>query len=155
MASVLGMSALASQAEAGTLKETLISSAHASVPVITDPWARATVPGQPVGAIYMNIESPVNSTLLEAQIDVARAVEVHDMHQHEGVMQMREHGPLELPKGKLIELAPGGTHFMLLGLKRPLKVGETLQLKMTFGSSASDKAQKTLLVNVPVRPFGQ
>lgn len=143
-----------SQAIASPINKAKPSLAH-NMPIITKAWARATVPGQPVGAAYMTIVSPVNTLLLEAQTDVARLVEVHDMHQHEGVMQMRAHGPLELPKGEPIELAPGGTHFMLLGLKKPLKAGETLQLKMTFGSSAKDKAKNTVTVNVPVRPIGQ
>ena len=31
---------------------------------------------------------------------------------------MREHGQLQIPAGKTVELAPGGVHLMLMGLKR-------------------------------------
>lgn len=125
------------------------------IPIVTNAWARATVPGQPVGAAYMTIESPVSTKLLEAQTDAARIVEVHDMHQHDGVMQMRAHGQLELPQGKQVELAPGGTHFMLLGLNRPLKAGETVQMKLTFAPSENAATRRSIVIDVPVRALGQ
>lgn len=124
-------------------------------PIVTNAWARATVPAQAVGAAYMSIVSPVNTRLLDAHLDVASVVEVHDMHTHEGMMQMRAHGPLELVANQRVELAPGGTHFMLMGLKRPLKAGETLQMTLTFGQSNTAKVKHSVTVDVPVRPIGQ
>lgn len=78
---------------------------------IDEPWARATVPGQPVGAAYMKISSTSTSTstarLLSAESDVAKEVQVHTMHNHDGVMKMREHGQLDIPAGQTVSLAPG------------------------------------------------
>lgn len=146
----IGVSKAAAQTVASTK-----SIATTDVPVVTNAWARATVPGQAVGAAYMTLVSPVNTKLLAAQTKLASTVEVHDMHHRDGVMQMRAHGPLALAANQRVELMPGGTHFMLLGLKRPLKAGETLQLELTFGQSEKANTKRTVLVDVPVRPIGQ
>lgn len=122
-------------------------------PVITDAWARATVPGQPVGAGYMKITSHTTVVLEAAVSDVAKEVQVHNMHMHEGVMQMRKHGQLELPAGKTVELAPGGMHLMLLGLKKPLKVGEEVSMTLTFTDKQGTKTSTVVIL--PVRPIGQ
>lgn len=125
----------------------------ASAPMVTQAWARATVPGQSVGAAYMKIFSPTDTTLVKAETAVANTVEVHNMRHENGVMQMRVLGPLNIAAGTTIELALGGTHLMLLDLKKPLKAGETLQLKMTFAGSG--KADTVLLVDLPIRLLGQ
>ncbi|HCY62230.1 MAG TPA: hypothetical protein DHV59_05250 [Oxalobacteraceae bacterium] len=122
-------------------------------PVITDAWVRATVPGQPVGGAYMKIDSTTPATLVHVETAVAKEVQVHAMHMDNGVMKMREHGQLAIPAGKTVELAPGGLHLMLLGLKQPLKAGDTISLKMTFIDA--NKAKTTSVIKAPVRPIGQ
>lgn len=122
-------------------------------PAVTEAWARATVPGQPVAAAYMKISSPFHVTLIGVETDVAKQVQVHDMQMNDGVMQMRRHDQLDIPAGATIELAPGGMHLMLLGLKKPLKAGDAITVKMTFVDA--EKAKVTSVVTVPVRPLGQ
>ncbi|GIZ51900.1 copper chaperone PCu(A)C [Noviherbaspirillum aridicola] len=120
---------------------------------INEPWARATVPGQPVGAAYMKISSTSTARLLSAESDIAKEVQVHTMQNHEGVMKMREHGQLEISAGQTVELAPGGLHLMLMGLKKPLAAGDTLNVKLTFEDAK--KVKSTAVVAVPVRPIGK
>jgi copper(I)-binding protein len=120
---------------------------------IENPWARATVPGQPVGAVYMTISSPTKVTLVQAETDAAKQVQVHTMHTHDGVMKMREHGEIHVEPGKPVELAPGGMHFMLIGLKSPLVAGETVDLKLTFKDHKG--TTNTTTVSAPIRPFGK
>lgn len=120
---------------------------------INEPWARATVPGQPVGAAYMKISSTSAARLLSAETDAAKEVQVHTMHHHDGVMRMREHGQLDIPAGRTVELTPGGLHLMLLGLKKPLAAGDTLTVKLTFEDAK--KVKSTSVVAVPVRPIGK
>ena len=66
---------------------------------------------------------------------------------------MREHGQLQIPAGKTVELAPGGVHLMLMGLKQQLVAGETISLKMKF--SDAKHAESVSVVQVPVRGLGQ
>jgi copper(I)-binding protein len=129
------------------------SSRTTRFPAVSGAWARATVPGQSVGAAYMKIDSPFNATLAGIESDVSQSAEVHTMRHQNGVMQMRKLNKLDIPAGQRVELVPGGAHLMLLGLKKPLKAGETLQLNMTFVDSAG--AQTVVPVSVPIRPLGQ
>jgi copper(I)-binding protein len=129
------------------------SSRTTRLPAVSGAWARATVPGQSVGAAYMKIDSPFNATLIGIESDVSRSAEVHTMRHQNGVMQMRKLTKLDIRAGQRMELAPGGAHLMLLGLKKPLKAGETLQLNMTFVDIAG--AKTIVPVSVPIRPLGQ
>ena len=44
-------------------------------------------------------------------------------------------GGIELAPGASVMLKPGGLHIMLMGLRAPLKTGETLELRLTFETS--------------------
>lgn len=101
----------------------------------------------------MKISSPTDVTLIKAETTVAKTVEVHGMDHQNGVMHMRALGSLQVASGTTVELAPGGTHLMLLGLNKPLKAGETLQLKMTFARAG--QAATLLVVDLPIRPVGK
>lgn len=130
----------------------LSSIAFADV-TINEPWARATVPGQPVGAVYMKISSPDAVRLVDIETDVAKDVQVHSMKMENGVMKMRDLGELEVPAGQAVELTPGGIHLMLMGLKKPLVAGETVTVKMTFQDGKNGK--NTSVVAVPIRAIGK
>ncbi|WP_283445663.1 copper chaperone PCu(A)C [Noviherbaspirillum suwonense] len=128
--------------------------ASATPPVrISDAWARATVPGQPVGAAYLTLSAASPVTLLQIETDAAKQVQIHDMRTVDGVMQMREQRNLEVAPDRPVVLAPGGMHLMLLDLKKPLKAGETVRLTFTFVDTAQKKIAAT--IDVPVRPFGK
>ncbi|MES2637274.1 MAG: copper chaperone PCu(A)C [Pseudomonadota bacterium] len=115
----------------------IISNAHAEVS-ITDAWVRANAPGQSVGAAYMTLKSPQDSTLFHVESPAAGSVEIHSMTMTNGVMKMRALETLTLQAGKPEKLAPGGFHLMLFDLKKPLKTGE----KATFTLCFKDKAGK-------------
>lgn len=97
----------------------------------------------------MTIASPVGATLQKIETSAAKSVEVHAMHHQNGVMRMRAVESLHVAAGVPTELAPGGMHLMLMGLKQPLKAGETLQLTMTF--AANNHAATTLVLDVPIQ----
>lgn len=120
---------------------------------ITESWARATMPGQPVGAAYMKISSPFHMTLSHVETDAAEHVQVHSMHMHDGVMQMRALDEVDIPADKEVELSPGRTHLMLLGLKNPLKAGDAIPIRLTFTRAGKEKI--TVVVTVPVRSLGR
>jgi periplasmic copper chaperone A len=153
VALLLGLSAALVSAANDSGEAGALSARAARMPKVNDAWARATVPGQQVGAAYMKIYSSADVALLKAETIVAKSVEVHSMDHQNGVMRMRALGPLQIGAGTTVELAPGRTHFMLLGLKKPLKAGETLRLKLTFASA--DMVETVVFVDVPIRPLGQ
>jgi copper(I)-binding protein len=150
---LLGGSPLGAHATGSRDAQASVSPRIARLPIVSDAWARATVPGQSVGAAYMKINSIAPTALVSVESDVSKFVQVHSMAHQNGVMQMRKLDKLDIAAGQRVELAPGGAHLMLIGLKSPLKAGETLQLTMTFSNSAGVKT--TVPVSVPIRPMGQ
>ena len=112
-------------------------------------WARATAPGQEVGAAYLELKSATDQTLVKVESPAAGSVEIHKMTMKNGVMEMRMLETLELPAGQTVKLEPGGFHFMLFDLKQPLKTGESVPLTLNL----KDKAGKasTLKVDLPVK----
>jgi len=101
---------------------------------VTDAWARATMPGQPVSGAYMQIQSDADARLLGAFSTVVPRVEVHEMNMDGGVMRMREVKSIDLPKGKTVTLEPGGYHIMLMNLKKPIAAGDVIPLTLVVES---------------------
>lgn len=124
------------------------SAAWATDPVaVSQAWARATAVGQDVGAVYMNLESPVDAKLLLVETPLADAAEIHQSSMKDGVMEMRPADCVELPAKTSVSLKPGGYHIMLIGLKQPLKVGDKLPMTLTF-KQGEQSSQRQLEVAV-------
>lgn len=116
---------------------------------INDAWARASKPGQEVGAAYMTLSSSDWSCLTKVSSAAAGAVEIHSMSMDKGVMKMRMLEHLELPAGKPVKLAPGGFHLMLFELKKPLAAGGKLELLLTFENEKGKTESKK--VTLPIK----
>jgi hypothetical protein len=103
--------------------------------VITQGWSRATPGGAKTGGGFLTIENKgaAPDKLIGASADVAGKVEVHEMAMNDGVMKMRPvEGGLAIDPGKIVKLAPGGYHLMMMDLKNPLKQGEKLPVTLQF-----------------------
>jgi len=101
---------------------------------VEDAWSRATVPGQEAASADMTITSKQNAMLIGVSTPVSRAVEMHRMTSENSMMKMREVKTIELPAGKRVELGASGYHLMLVGLKAPLKEGDTIPLTLSIKS---------------------
>ncbi len=100
---------------------------------IGHPYARATAGGQSTGGGFLKLENGGgDDKLLSASAAVSSAVELHVMTMEGDVMRMRQVESIALPAGKTVELKPGGLHIMFVGLKAPLKAGDTFALKLKF-----------------------
>ena len=118
---------------------------------ISDAWVRANVPGQKVGAAYMSLNSPQDSTLVFVESTAAGSVEIHSMSMNNGVMKMRMLEELTLKAGKTEKLAPGGFHLMLFDLAKPLKAGEKATFKLCFKDKAGKITHQTVVL--PIKEF--
>jgi len=112
-------------------------------------WARATVPGQTTAGAYMQLTSSERASLVGAESPVAGSVEIHETRMEGKVMRMRALSKLELLPGKTVELKPGGYHIMLVELRRPLKKGEIVPIRLKL--ETKDKSVRTLEVRAEVR----
>lgn len=103
---------------------------YAASVTVEEAWTRATAPLQPVAGAYMKLTSDTNAALVGASSPIAGRVEVHMMKMQDGMMFMRAVETLALPKGQTIELKPGSYHLMLMELKKPFRVGDTVPLTL-------------------------
>ena len=102
---------------------------------IAAPFARATLPNQPVGGGFMTLTNTgdTDDRLVAASSPVAGRVEIHEMAMDGDVMRMRELADgLAIPAGETVELKPGGYHVMFMDLAGPLVAGETAEITLTF-----------------------
>ena len=124
--------------------------AAAAEPVtVTNAWVRATVPGQVVAGGYLDITAAAPAALVAVHSSVAAKSELHTMSMDGGVMKMRPLDKIELPARQTVSLRPGGDHIMLNGIKRELKAGERVALRLTLQDSRGVKS--TLDVDAEVR----
>ena len=124
------------------------AAAHGQVEVRAA-WVRGTAPGQTTAGAYMELTSDRRASLLGAESPAAGSAEIHEMKKEGNVMRMRAVTRLELPPGKTVELKPGGHHMMLVDLKRPLKKGDLVPIRLKV--ELSDKTIKTIQVLAEVR----
>ena len=127
---------------------TLLAQAHSfklGEITVGHPYARTTAAGQASGGGYLKLENKgADDKLLSASADVAASVELHSMSMEGDVMRMRQVDGIALPKGKTVELKPGGLHLMFVGLKTPLKDGDKFAMKLKFEKAG----EVTVTVNV-------
>jgi copper(I)-binding protein len=116
---------------------------------VGDPWVRATVAPQKATGAFMQLTSAKPAKVVAASSPVAEMVEIHEMKMEDGVMKMRAVDALPLPAGQAVALKPGSYHVMLMGLKQPIKVGETVPLTLTI--EGDDKQRSTVEVKAQAR----
>jgi copper(I)-binding protein len=113
--------------------------------------ARATVPGQQSGAVYLSIQNRGKHAdrLLSASSPAAASVAIHSMKMDGNIMKMREVDALTVPSATTVSLqSDSGYHVMLSGLKAPLQAGAEIKLMLVFAQAG------TLAVTVPVAAQG-
>ena len=122
---------------------------------VANAWVRAPVAGQKTAAAYLELTSDRNVALVAAGSPAAGRVEMHSTTMDGGVMRMRALPRIELPAGKTVKLAPGGTHLMLLELKQPLKAGDKLPLVLSLQPSGpAATSLTTVTVEAEIRAAG-
>jgi len=116
---------------------------------VENAWARATPGGAKTGAAYMTLMNKgAADRLLAASTPVADKVQFHEETEENGVSRMRQRQAVELKLGSEVVFKPGVMHMMLVGLKQPLKEGQTFPLTLEF-----EKAGK-VEVTIPIAKVG-
>ena len=101
---------------------------QSSTMVLADAWVRALPPTQTNTAAYVTVTNPgkVAIMITGASTGLAQQVQIHTTREIEGYMRMEQLQNLPVAPGESVQLAPGGTHLMLLGLSRMPMPGETV-----------------------------
>ncbi len=119
---------------------------------IAHPYATPTPAGAVNGAAYIaTLENTGKQPdrLLRVSSPVAARAEIHTMSMDSaGIMRMREAGEIALAPGAAIKMRPGdGYHVMLMGLKQPLKEGDSFAMTLEF--ERGGRAEVKVVVQVP------
>ncbi|MES2187915.1 MAG: copper chaperone PCu(A)C [Pseudomonadota bacterium] len=122
---------------------------------VRDAWMRPAVPGQSGTGVFMKLAAPSGSRLVGITTSAADTAEVHEMKMDGDIMRMRPIvGGLVLPARKTVELTPGGSHVMLMGLKQPIVRGSTLTLTLRFADAQGRQGTREVQVPVGDPPAG-
>lgn len=108
--------------------------------VLKTPFARATLPNQPVAGAFLTISNTGSDddVLIGVSSSVSERGEVHEMKMDGDTMKMREMADgLVIPAGETVELKPGGYHLMFMKLNQPLVEGETMEATLEFQNAGS------------------
>lgn len=133
---------------AGLLAVLALPAAQAQVR-IDEPWVRGTLDGQMATGAFMRITAPATARLIEASSPLAGVVEIHEMRLDNQVMRMRAVAAVDLPAGQTVELKPGGYHVMLMDLRRTLRPGEIVPIRLVIETAGQ---RQTVEVGALVRP---
>lgn len=106
--------------------------------VIENSWTKPARGGQPVSAAYVTLcnGSAEDDAIVSVAYDGAKAVEIHRSEMTNGVMEMKKLDQLDLPAGQKMQMEPGGTHLMLIGIEEAIEAGETISLRLEFENNA-------------------
>jgi periplasmic copper chaperone A len=123
-------------------------------------YARATPPKAPTSAVFAEIynRGTQDKVLVSATTNVASKVELHDVIINGDIMKMRQVHQMIIPAGRKLELQPGSLHIMLLGLKGPLKEGDTITMTAHFADGeilVFDAPVKKVMQGIAMMPHSQ
>jgi len=124
-----------SSAMAAASGESKAASSESARLIADSLWARATLPGRKMTAIYGQLASkslPIRVT--DMRSNLSKAIELHETTMIDGKMRMSEIDWPSLEPGKPLLLKPGGTHLMVFGLAHPLMEGDELLLDIEVES---------------------
>lgn len=101
---------------------------------ISGAYAYATTSVQKNGAVFLEVKNQTSEGMLvtQAATDVAERVELHTHDMDGDIMMMHEVEHYGVAPDETLVLEPMGHHIMLMGLKEPLKAGETFPLTLTI-----------------------
>ena len=129
------------------------SAAAAGAVEVRAAWSRPAAAGT-TGAGFLTLANPTvkADALIGVESPDARAVEMHRSSMSGGMASMARVTRIEVPARGSVTLSPGGYHLMFLGLKRPLKAGETLPATLVFASGVKVKAELKVGLSAPAAP---
>lgn len=119
---------------AAVLAVVLVPVAGAAEVTVDQPWARATIGQVPNGVAYLSVTNHGHSTerVIAAATPVADHASLHTHVTEGGMMRMKAVEAVTVAPGATVSFEPGGLHVMLMGLHKPLREGDRIELTLTF-----------------------
>ncbi|MCR6632519.1 MAG: copper chaperone PCu(A)C [Magnetospirillum sp.] len=86
-----------------------------------------------------------DDTLVGAEADISRAVELHTHVKDGDVMRMRQVEAIPVPAGGTAQLKPGGDHIMFINLNKPLAEGQKVRVTLVFAKAGKQVVEAPVL----------
>jgi periplasmic copper chaperone A len=99
-----------------------------------DTLAGAALPAGTNTAAYLTIRnrSEESDRLVAATSNAARAVELHQTVEEDGMTRMRRVDGIDVQADESVRLEPGGLHLMLIDVNRRVVRGDSVELRLRF-----------------------
>ena len=123
------------------------TNANAADLAVTGAFARASAtPVAKSAAAYVTVDngSDEDDAITGVATPAAASAMLHKTEMSGDVMKMEHVDSVAVPAHGSVKMSPSGLHVMLMGLKAPLKEGESLRMILTFARSAP------ITVDVPI-----
>lgn len=106
---------------------------------VKDGWARPGAAGADTAVYFTIVNGKVAAdTLTSAKSDAAGETGIHQTTTDaSGMTGMGMVSSIPIAGGATVQFAPGGYHVMLTGLKKELKVGDQVQVVLTFQNAGT------------------
>jgi copper(I)-binding protein len=101
--------------------------------------------------VALHITSQKEASIIAVSSADAKTVEIHSMSHENGMMKMRALDVFPLKARQEVALGSDGNHIMLIGLKKPLKEGDSVKLTLTL--LFADKYKEKIEVKAVVKPM--
>ncbi|MFA0810924.1 copper chaperone PCu(A)C [Microbulbifer epialgicus] len=124
-----------------------VGKVYANAPSLeVEGYARETPPGAPMSAVYLSLHNLGEQKRLLAAVELPgnqeAEADLHTTEYREGISRMRPLKQVAIAAGERLQMAPGGVHLMIRGLR--LRAGDSLPLRLVFTDGFS------LEIQVPV-----
>ncbi len=105
-----------------------------------------TFDGQKACAVYVSIFNNTNKdfSIESVSTEVASKAEIHEIETEKEVIKMKKKENFFIKSKQQVFFQPGGTHLMLMGLKKKLDDGSSFEIEF----SLNDGSQKKVAVMV-------
>ena len=118
---------------------------------VSDAWVRVSEYSDHIGGMTGVFAKFTNTTDHDITItggssDIADMVETHEVVMVKGAMKMQKKaGGIKIASGETVTLEPGGLHVMLMGLRKPIQVGDKITVTLLFDGA------KSLTLTIPAK----
>lgn len=117
------------------------TSSDADAVTISDQWVKAADSGMTAAFGKLHNSSDRDIRVVSAHTDDAGSTEMHEVVDNGtgGTTMRQKDGGFVIPANGEIDLVPGGEHFMLMQLKKPITTGQNVAFSIRFEDGSTMK----------------
>jgi len=114
--------------------------------IFDNTWVRLTPPVSANSAGYFTLtnQSEKDISIKSIATEVSNKAELHDMTMVNGAMGMVHMPNFTIKAKETVEFMPAGKHLMLLGLKKPLKLNQVINVSFTLNDESTQSVAFTV-----------